>query len=219
MAGGRGLRLHPLTESRPKPLFNVGGKPVLEQIIEGFRGQGFRTFYLIVNYRAELIRKHFGDGSCLGVQISYVEEDQATPLGTAGGLRLLPEADGPLIVTNADVLARVDYRELLATHTRAAAQATVCLALHQHQLPYGVADFKDEQFVGIREKPIENILINAGIYVLERRALRALPVGPCDMPEFVGQLMPLTYYPIESAWFDLGNFIDLARANNDWMLT
>lgn len=213
MCGGRGLRLHPLTDTHPKPLFRVGGKPILEQIIEGFAAQGFRKFWLCVNYRAGLIENHFGAGTH-GTKIRYIHE--AAPLGTAGALRMLPKFDRPFIVSNGDILTRIAYGTLMETHARANAQATVCLALHQYQVPFGVAVFEDGQFTGLREKPIENITVNAGVYVLDPSAVALLPEGPSDMPDLIGRCKPLACYPIEDSWFDVGSFVDLARANNEW---
>ena len=213
MCGGRGLRLHPLTEHHPKPLFRVGGKAILEQIIDGFAGQGFRQFWLCVNYRANLIERHFGPGRD-SIKIRYVHEDE--PLGTAGALRLLPAFDKPFIVCNGDILTKLSYGALMETHARANAQATVCLALHQYQVPFGVAEFEGETFRGIREKPIENFLVSAGIYVLDPSVVALIPNGRFDMPDLLGKCDRLAHYPIEESWFDVGNFVDLARANNEW---
>ena len=213
MCGGQGLRLHPLTETQPKPLFRVGGKAILEQIIEGFAEQGFRQFWLCVNYRAGLIEKHFGAG-LNGTKIRYVHE--AEPLGTAGALRMLPIFNRPFIVSNGDVLTKLSYGDLMERHARANAQATVCLALHQHQVPFGVARFEGETFVGIDEKPIQNVLVAAGIYVLDPSAVALIPESRYDMPDLIGRCKPLAYYPLENAWHDCGTFQDLARANNMW---
>ena len=214
MAGGRGMRLHPLTDSRPKPMFNVGGKPILEQIIEGFAHQGFKEFWLCVNYRAELIEAYFGYGERRGLSIRYIHETE--PLGTAGALRLLGATDSPFIVQNGDVLAKLDYAALLNKHAAAGAQATVCVALYQHQVPYGVATFEGEKFTGLREKPIENIPVNAGIYALDPAATLLLPEGPSDMPDLIARCNPVEFFPIEEYWADLGSFVDLAKANNEW---
>ena len=86
MAGGRGQRLRPLTDDCPKPMLPVGGRPMLQIIIESMVRQGFQRFFISVNYKREMVREHFGDGSQLGAQIEYVEEDENSPLGTAGAL-------------------------------------------------------------------------------------------------------------------------------------
>lgn len=215
MAGGRGQRLHPLTDTRPKPLLNVGGKPILEQIIDQFVSQGFKRFWISVGYKAELIERHFGNGSSKGLKIKYIHEDQ--PLGTAGSLNLLPVFGVPFIVSNADVLVHptIQYGRLMEHHARSNAQATVCLGLHQYQVPYGVAVFEDERLVAFREKPIENIQVNAGIYVLDPTALAYLPEGRSDMTDLLDKL-ELSAYPIEGHWIDVGHFESYARANAEW---
>ncbi len=213
MAGGIGQRLHPLTDKTPKPLLNVGGKPILEQIIDGFASQGFKKFWISVGHKAELIEGYFGNGSNKGLKIKYVHED--SPLGTAGALNLLPVFGVPFIVCNADVLAKIEYGRLMEHHARSNAQATVCLGLHQYQVPYGVAVFEDERLVGFREKPIENIQVNAGIYVLDPTALARLPEGRSDMTDLMDKL-ELSAYPIEGYWTDVGHWEDYARANAEW---
>ena len=205
-----------MTNNRPKPLLNVGGKPILEQIINGFSNQGFRHFWLCVHYKAELIEAHFGDGAKRGLKIKYIHEK--TPLGTGGALRLLPKFDVPFIVCNADVLTQITYGKLMEFHARSNAQATVCLALHQHQVPYGVAEYKDEEFVGLREKPIEGTLVNAGVYVFDPEALEHMPgEGHFDVPDFLKNLDRLAAYPIDGHWIDVGHYQDYARANAEWV--
>ena len=214
MAGGRWLRLHPLTDSRPKPMLRVGGKPILEQIIEGFSSQGFKRFWLCLNYKADVIQGYFGDGGSRGVKIKYVHEEH--PLGTGGALNLLPKFETPFIVSNADILAKIKYGELMEFHARSNVQATVCLGLHQYQVPYGVAEVRDEFLVGIREKPIKSEMVNAGIYVIEPKALDHAPSGPFDMPDLISKLENVAAYPIEGFWLDVGHFEALGAANQEW---
>jgi NDP-sugar pyrophosphorylase family protein len=217
MCGGRGMRLHPLTEDRPKPLFNVGGKPILQQIIEGFSKQGFTDITLCVNYRADLIREYFGGGEKFDCNIRYIREEK--PLGTAGALSLLCDSvDTPLIVSNADVLTKLDYHKLIDKHITENAQLTVCLALHQHQIPFGVARFdENDNFIGLDEKPIENFPVNSGIYCVDPSVLSMIQYGCyADMPDLIEKCTKVSCYALENAWYDVGNFIDLARANNDW---
>ena len=117
MAGGLGTRLRPLTENCPKPLLKVGGKPILEIILENFINSGFNHFYISVCYLAEMIKSYFGDGSQWGVKIDYINEEK--PLGTGGVLGLLPHQDisSPLIMMNGDLLTNIDFGNLLDFHT------------------------------------------------------------------------------------------------------
>lgn len=211
MAGGRGQRLHPLTAHVPKPMLHAGPKPILETVVEGFREYGFTRIVLAVNYRRQVIEDHFGDGSKFGVEISYLRESEA--LGTAGALGLLPPQNEPVIVQNGDVIARLDYRKLLAEHKSHDALATMCLAVYQHQVPYGVVDM-DACFVsGTREKPIESWMVNAGLYVLSPKLLATIR-GRCDMPDVLANAEGFVRcHQIDDFWIDVGRFEDLARAN------
>ena len=217
MAGGRGTRLHGLTAKTPKPLLRIGSKPLLETIIDGFAAQGLTKFVLCVNYLAELIEAHFGDGSSRGLDITYIRE--TAPLGTAGGLRYLPSMDGPFIVSNADILIQpvVQYGDLLAKHAADGKDATMCLGLYQHQVPFGVAELDGDAVVTVNEKPIVNHYVNAGLYVLPARAPSMLPPGPSDMPDLLNRLT-VGKYEIEGQWFDVGHFDTLAAAHINWNL-
>ena len=214
MAGGKGLRLHPLTQKVPKPLLMVGSKPILETIIDRFISQGFRRFVLCLGYKAELIEKYFGDGAGKCV-ITYIHEHE--PLGTAGALRFFKPMNQPFIVQNADIIADVDYNNLIAVHRTQGYDATVALALYQHQVPFGVAISEGKQVLRIDEKPIESFQINAGIYVLPPNAPMLLAEGPSDMPELLNELSVGTY-PISGFWCDVGHFESLAVANINWSL-
>ena len=222
MAGGRGLRLNPLTEHTPKPMLKVGSKPILETILCRFIAQGFKQFTFAVHYRAEVIVRHFGGGERWGARVAYLHEPG--PLGTAGALGLLALQPGaPFIVANGDVLADLDYRAMLWAHEKSGAVATVALGLHQYQIPFGVPRVNDAgEVVRLDEKPIENTAVSAGIYVLSPEALSALDGGRMDMPELLLKLIErgqedgvpaVVTYPIEGHWIDVGRFEDLGRAN------
>ena len=217
MAGGRGTRLHGLTAKTPKPMLTVGSKPLLETIIDGFASQGFKQFVLCVNYMADLIEAHFGDGSSRALDITYIREEQ--PLGTAGALRYLPSQTGPFIVSNADILVQpsVNYSDLLAKHAEHGKDATMCLALHQYQVPYGVAEMDGDVIAGVSEKPVKNFYVNAGLYVLPAHAPSMLPAGPSDMPDLLNR-MSVGKFEIEGTWIDVGHFDTLAAAHINWNL-
>jgi len=161
MAGGFGTRLRPLTDETPKPLLPVGNKPILEHILESFVEAGFYRFFISVHYKAEMIKRYFGDGAKWGVEINYLEESE--PLGTAGCLNLLPQKpDKPLILMNGDLLTKVDFERLLAFHEAEKAHATLCVREYTQQVPYGVIDAAGSRLQKIVEKPVQRFFVNAG---------------------------------------------------------
>lgn len=220
MAGGLGMRLRPLTESCPKPLLTVGGKAILETILESFVEQGFRRFYVAVNYRAEMIRSFFGNGERWGVRIDYLHEDR--PLGTAGALSLLPEQPAhPLITMNGDLLTRPNYAGLLDFHEEHGATATMAVREYDFQVPYGVVKLDDAVIAAIEEKPVQRFFVNAGIYVLSPAALKLIPSGtPYDMPTLFQQLtrdkLRTVAYPLREYWLDIGRTEEFERAQREW---
>jgi dTDP-glucose pyrophosphorylase len=223
MAGGRGTRLLPHTENCPKPLLPVGDRPMLEHIIERAKADGFRHFVLAVHYLAHMIEAHFGDGSRWQVRIDYLREE--SPLGTAGALGLLePLPNVPFLVTNGDVLTDIRYGELLDFHLRHRSTATMAVRLHEWQHPFGVVRTKGVDIVGFDEKPVSRSHINAGIYVLEPRALEALGRNePCDMPTLFARLQQreqrTIVYPMHEPWLDVGRADDLDRARGQHAAT
>lgn len=213
MAGGKGLRLHALTQKTPKPMLKVGSKPLLETIIDGFAEYGFRRFHIATHYKAGLIEDYFGDGSSRGLSIRYIRENE--PLGTAGALRFMPRPSEPFFVSNADILADINYADMLAKHN---AEATMALALYQHQVPYGVVECDgNDRVSSIAEKPIRNYLVNAGVYILPPKAKDMVPAGAYDMPALLNRLT-VGAYAIEGHWYDVGQFADLAAAHINWSL-
>jgi dTDP-glucose pyrophosphorylase len=218
MAGGLGTRLHPHTENCPKPLLPVGGKPMLEHIINRAKQEGINHFVLAIHYLGHMIEAHFGNGERLGVQIDYLREE--TPLGTAGALRLLnPLPDAPFLVTNGDVITDIRYGELLDFHTRHAASATMAVRVHEWQHPFGVVKIQGVEIVGFEEKPIARSHINAGVYALEPEALCVLSADAhCDMPTLFERLQAkakrAVAYPMHEPWLDVGGPLDLQLANN-----
>jgi len=220
MAGGEGKRLRPLTEDCPKPMLPVGGKPLLEILLEQCIDAGFRHFYLSVNYLKHRIQDHFGDGSRWKVAIQYLEEDR--PLGTAGALSLLPQRPvHPLLVMNGDVLTRVDFNQLLRFHAEHQSAATLCVREHTTQIPYGVVHIEDIRVLMLEEKPVLHHYVNAGIYVLNPEVLDLLsPDQPCDMPQLLEQALQHKYgvnaFPIHEYWLDVGQPETFERANGEW---
>lgn len=216
MAGGRGTRLYPHTESCPKPMLPVGGKPMMEHIVQRARSEGFVRFVFAIHYLGHMIEDHFGDGSRFGIEIEYVREER--PLGTGGALGLLARRpDGPFIVTNGDVLSDVRYGEILEFHVRHNAFATMAVRPYEWQHPFGVVHTDGVDITGFEEKPTVRSHINAGIYALNPAALDALSSGEhCDMPTLFERLQASAYrtivYPMHEPWLDVGRVADLERA-------
>ena len=217
MAGGKGTRLLPHTENCPKPMLPIGGKPMMEHIIERAKAEGFHRFVLAVHHLGEMIENHFGDGSRWQVEIDYLREP--SPLGTVGAISLLTERPAaPFVVSNGDVLTDIRYGELLGFHTLHRAAATMAVRQHEWEHPFGVVHTKGVDIVGFEEKPIARSHINAGIYVLEPDAMDVLQRGEhCNMPTLFTRLQErgdrTIVYPMHEPWLDLGRPDDLERAH------
>ena len=217
MAGGLGTRLRPQTESMPKPLVPVAGKPMLEHIIARARQQGFSHYILAVHYLGHLIEDYFGNGERLQVRIDYLREQSA--LGTAGALSLLdPPPTTPFVVTNCDVITDIDYGAVLDFHIRQGATATMAVRLHEWQHPFGVVQTNGVDIVGFEEKPIARSHINAGVYAFEPDVLSVLSADThCDMPTLFERLQVqskrMVAYPMHEPWLDVGRPNDYAAFN------
>ena len=220
MVGGRGERLGELTRDTPKPMLTVGGRPLLEHIIRSFIDQGFHRFWLAVNYRAEVIEDHFQDGGNLGCRIDYVRENK--PMGTAGALSLLPAAaaDQPFIVSNGDLLTRVDMGALVDHHTGVGADATMAVREYEVQVPYGVVHAEGDRMRAIEEKPVHRHLIAGGLYVLSPSVLPLVPQDSFfDMPALLDRVATEGYvsvFALDGYWLDIGRQVDYQRACDDF---
>ena len=221
MAGGLGSRMGDLTKDTPKPMLEVGKKPVLEHIIDYFAGQGFIDFILCVNYKKQVIKDYFKDGYDKGLKIEYVEETKR--LGTGGALGLIDRAlELPIIVCNGDVLTNVDFDSLLAFHDDQAAEATMCVREHKSYIQYGVIN-ADEQgsILKLEEKPEITSLINAGVYVLNPKTLVNIRKDEwLDLPDHFEYLISknatVKCFKLEKYWIDIGLKEQFDKANSDY---
>ena len=220
MAGGFGTRLSPLTDNCPKPLLKVGGKPILETILENFVSSGFKNIFISLHYMPEKVRDYFGDGSKWGANITYIHEE--TPLGTGGALGLLPkDIPGlPLIMMNGDVLTQVDCVNLLKFHEEHGGVATMCVREYSMQVPYGVIQAEDHKITNIVEKPVHQFFVNAGIYVLEPEVVAQVDSNQrIDMPSLLESMIKknevVSMFPLHEYWLDIGQMKDFEQAQND----
>ena len=220
MAGGFGRRLHPLTESIPKPLLKVAEKPILEAIVDQLSEQGFKRLFMSLHYRGEMIKNYFGDGSAWNVTIEYLEEN--SPLGTAGALSLVNSENAvyPLIVINGDLMTRINYGRLLEFHKEQGGVATLCVKEYEHQIPYGVVEVERGEVSLINEKPSHKCFVNAGIYVLDEAVVNTVDENhPLAMTDLLSSLVAggerVNAYPIHEYWLDIGRLSEYRRATKD----
>jgi NDP-sugar pyrophosphorylase family protein len=216
MAGGTGTRMASLTAHLPKPMLPVGGQPILGRVLDALHDEGVRRLTIAVGPHADVVTSHFGDGSSRGLDIAYIVE--AHPLGTAGAVSMLRPSAEPVIVINADVLAAIPVRGLLAFHSTTNASITLATVEERVRVPYGVIDLAVANVVRILEKPTLSVVVAAGVYVLAPHVVAAVhPGSRIDMPELIGQTLRhdrVAAYPLPGPWLDVGTPEAYARAQS-----
>jgi len=222
MAGGIGSRLRPLTNQTPKPMLSIGGRPLLEIMIEQFKREGFQNILLSVHYQKEVIQRYFGSGDDFGVNISYIEEKQ--PLGTAGAILLAkPHLRHPFYVMNGDILTKNRFRRMMEFHLERRSALTLGVTSYAVQIPYGVVDRRHHKVLRIREKPECRFDINGGIYCMNPDVVSYIPPSvPYNMNQLIDGLIrdkqATASYPIDEYWLDIGRIHDYEKANADYSL-
>jgi len=220
MAGGLGTRLRPLTDDCPKPLLKIGNKPILEIILESFIEAGFTDFYFSVNYKAEMIKEYFNDGSRYNISIKYLEEKKRA--GTAGALSLLPKGiEEPIIVMNGDLLTKVNFQQLLDFHYSHDSTATMCVREYDYQIPYGVVKFDQWEIQELQEKPTCTSFVNAGIYVINPKIFYRVEKDEYfDMTDLftknIEKKERTLVFPIREYWLDVGRVEDFEKAQEEY---
>lgn len=221
MAGGLGKRLLPLTKDQPKPMLEVGGKPILETVIERFSKYGFRNIIISLNYLGEKIIDYFGNGDQFDVSIEYIEEKKK--LGTAGALSLLKcEMNEPFFVMNGDVLTKLNFKNLLDFHISNNAYATMGVREYDMEVPYGVVKTNQNDIISIKEKPVQKFFVNAGVYMLDPKIINHIPKDVyTDMTELfelvVAMKKKTVSFPVREFWMDIGKEEDLKKACKDYL--
>ena len=220
MVGGLGTRLRPLTQTTPKPMLHVGGRPILQTIIEQFVTYGFVNITMCVGYKSDIIQDYFGDGSRFGVKIEYVTENKR--MGTAGALSLLKEKPKePFFVMNGDLLTNINFENMLEFHTKNSAYATMCVREYDFQVPYGVVNIKNREIHSIKEKPVHKFFVNAGIYMLEPECIDLIPKDKFyDIPMLFNKLIKMNKktisFPLREYWIDIGKIEEYEKANKEY---
>lgn len=215
MAGGFGQRLGSLTEETPKPMLSVGGRPLMELIIEQLRSVGIHDIHITTHHKSEKITEHFGDGQEFGVRLSYITEEK--PLGTAGALGLMQLPTETTLVMNGDILTEVDFKSMLAYHREHNADLTMAVRKYELHLPYGVVECDGPSVRQLTEKPAMAFFVNAGIYLLEPGVYEFIsPKKRLDMTELIQSLIAagrlVSSFPIREYWIDIGEYADYEKA-------
>jgi dTDP-glucose pyrophosphorylase len=221
MVGGLGSRLRPLTKSIPKPMLKVGGKPILQTIIERFVGCGFNKITMCLGYKSSVIKDYFQDGSSFGASIDYVIENKR--MGTAGALSLVNKKfKKPFFVMNGDLLTNINFEQMLDFHKSSKSSATLGVRNYDVQVPYGVVNMSDGLVTSITEKPMQKFFVNAGVYILDPNCIDLVPIDEFyDMPTLLDALIvkdnKVSSYPLNEYWLDIGKQTDYDKAQVDYI--
>jgi len=200
-------------------MLKVGGKPLLESIILGFKKYGFTDIVLSVNYKSEIIENYFGDGSNFGVNIKYIHENKR--MGTAGALNFMRELlSEPFFVMNGDLLTNINFEHMMDYHVENRSIATMGVREYDFQVPYGVVNLEGVDIESIAEKPVHNFYVNGGVYVLDAKVLDFVPENEFfDMPtlfeKVIDKNLKCISFPIREYWLDIGNHLDFSQAQID----
>ena len=180
LAGGKGSRLQSVVNDRPKPMAKIADRPFLEYLLRYLKDQGIRTAVICTGYKEEMIREYFADGVKFGIQIKYSNEE--FPLGTAGAVRkALNSLSGErFLVLNGDSYCEFDIDEMLGIHLSSSALATICLVNSDDCSRYGSVEIDVQGMILSFNEKSSNCrsgLINAGVYILERKLIERIEKG------------------------------------------
>ena len=219
LAGGKGSRLMPHTAEIPKPLVEVGDKPIVEYLLSQLKKGGVGRVIMAVNHMAEQIEEQLGDGSKFGVQIEYSHESK--PLSTAGPLKQIPDLPDDFIVANSDILSDLDIAALYDAHLARRAGLTVATYEGIEKIDYGVLEIdSDNSVIAFSEKPDYSFIVSMGLYVFNRSVLEYVPDDkPYGFDQLILKLLrykrKVYAYPYDGYWLDIGRPADYAKAQAD----
>ncbi len=219
MGGGRGERLKPLTDTTPKPLLKVGGKPIIEYNIDRLNTYGIDDIWISVRYLGQQLVDYFKDGSEKALRINYVWEEGA--LGTAGALALVDNfIHDHILMMNSDLLTNIDFEDLYLFFLEQQADFVVACIPYQVNVPYAVMETQDKVVTGFKEKPTYTHYSNAGIYLMKRDLIDFIPKNQTfNATDLMNMLLLLgkkvVSYPLVGYWLDIGRHEDYEKAQLD----
>jgi len=216
LCGGEGTRLRPYTYILPKPMLPVGNKPILEYVIKNLLKNGIRDLILTVGYRYEHIKEYFGDGKKLGVRIEYLVEEK--PRNTAGSIfPYKDKIDGDFLVVMGDHLTNMNIKEMIESHKKSKAIATVAFVERKNVFEYGVGKIENGEVKEFVEKPVFTYYINTANYVFNQRAFEYIN----EKEDFAKDVLPrmlragekINAFISRDFWMDIGRVQDYERVN------
>jgi len=216
MAGGKGVRLRPLTEKTPKPLLPVGGKAIIDHNIDRLISYGVKNINVTVNYLREQLEEHFKEPKG-EVQIQTVREPNF--LGTIGSIRFVKElSNDTVLVMNSDLFTNINYEDFYLHFKEHDADMSVAAVPYTVSVPYGIFDLEGRNIQGLIEKPTYNYYANAGIYLIKRSALEEIPqdtfFNATDLIEkLISEGKKVIRFPFNGTWIDIGNLQEYQKAN------
>lgn len=219
MAGGRGERLKPFTDTIPKPMLKVGGKPILEHNIDRLISFGISDIYISVKYLKEQIVEYFGDGSAKGVSIKYIVEDE--PLGTLGAFSFIEHIQHEdVLVMNSDLLTNIDFEDFYNFYKSSPCSMAVASIPYHVNVPYAVLQTNDHEVSSFIEKPTYTYYSNGGIYFIKFSLKELMMKGDFFnatdlMDKVIENKSNLVHYPILGYWLDIGKPQDFMKAQED----
>jgi len=219
MAGGRGHRLKPWTDTTPKPLLKVGGKAIMEHNLDRLVLYGIDDFWVSVNYLGELIENHFGKGTDKNIKIEYVREDES--LGTIGAVSKIKNFKHDyVLITNSDLLTNIDYEQFYLEFISQDADLAVLTIPYQVSIPYAVLETSNGAIKSFKEKPTYTYYSNGGIYLIKKEMLKYIPINTffnaTDLIEvLIKNDLKVISFPFSGYWIDIGKHDDFQKAQID----
>lgn len=221
MAGGKGARLKPLTDFVPKPLLNIGDKPIIEYNVDRLIQNGIDSFHISINYLGNMIVDYFKDGSKKNVSIKYIKEDK--PMGTIGAAAKVKHdiKHDTVLLMNSDLLTNIDYADLYKKFIESETDLLVATIPYHVDVPYAVMEInKKDEVLSFKEKPRYTYYSNAGIYIFKKSLMDLIPEGEkYDATHFMEKIISvgkkIVSYPIYTYWLDIGRMDDYYKAQED----
>ena len=219
MAGGKGQRLRPLTETTPKPLLEVGDKAIIDHNVDRLIGYGIDDFWITLNYLGDQIETHFEKRNISGVDINFIQETK--PLGTIGSLSNIEGLKHDhILLTNSDLLTNVDYESFYLDFLNAEADFSVLSIPYKVEIPYAILEQDEKRVLGFQEKPTHTYWSNGGIYLMKKELLDLIPKDAFyNATDLMDQLISLNRkiitYHHNGYWLDIGRIEEFNKAQED----